>query len=179
MSGPFGPVQALVRGFFGMMGLKNMGQIPDTILGQIQPGIDMEDWWKRSQAYSDPTTYTVTLAAGGSTAISFTTPLIVPSNEVWWVESLIFDVSVPAAAGEFIEECAPVIAYEVNPSTLFGFLTRGISLTGAAANTTHGQLGARDFWLPGGSEIRVYCGRRATATQFTIAAWIRAARFQS
>jgi len=175
MSANSGPIQPIPPGFLSLLQLKNLGRLPDVLIGQVAPSIDMEDWWLRATAQMEASA-SVTTASGGAQVLSYTVPVVVPDDEAWWVESLMVDVFVPAAAGNLIESVAPIIIYNRNAPLQYGFLSSSVNVTGVAGSTNHNLVGSRGFWLPPSSELGIYCGRAVTATTITFTQYLRVAR---
>lgn len=73
----FRPIQTATAGFLSLLGLKNLGRNPDTILGEVRPAVDMNGWWLRGA--SEPY-YQEEVLTAAAQAVDF---LVVPPNE--WV----------------------------------------------------------------------------------------------
>ena len=175
MSQPSGPIQVIPPGFLGLLNLKNLGRLPDTLQGTVQPTVDLEAWWLRATAQDQPQAAQTAVTTGAS-VVSFATPVVVPDDETWWVESVMLDTFIPAAAGNLVENVAPIIIYNRNAPLQYGFLAPAVSAAGSAAATTHNLQGARGFWMPPSSELAVYYGRVNVVTNVTFTQYLRAAR---
>lgn len=68
MSAPSKPIQAALPGFLSLLGVKNLGLNPDTLVGQVAPVLELADWYLRGQMTVLNSVATVAL---GATAANF------------------------------------------------------------------------------------------------------------
>lgn len=81
---PWRPIQAGARGFLALLGLKNMGSLPEFLSEEVRPTLDMEGWYLRDQAQIVSANEGVGTPATRAGAQLF----VVPDNEWWYVHEL-------------------------------------------------------------------------------------------
>lgn len=156
MSLDSGPIQTPAPGFLSLLNLKNKGLLPDVLKGNLQPVVDLAEYFARGAALNITTNYTRVQAAAAVTGfLAFNTPsaIVVPQNETWYVQ----DATVRAlatGAGSVLDEYGfgYQLAGGVNP-----YFVRG-NLNSVSASKTSSVSSAWDFWLPPGSILGVWCG---------------------
>lgn len=90
MSAPSKPVQIIPPGLLGMLQLKNMGRLPDTLMGEYQPTIDMREWLMVANREYLQAVANIPIGSDLSTtfwAFNNPGPIIIPDNEWWYVWS--------------------------------------------------------------------------------------------
>src|SRR5690606_41432045 len=97
MSLDSGPIQTPAPGFLSLLNLKNKGLLPDVLKGNLQPVVDLADYFARGAALNITTNYTRVQAAAAVTGLlAFNTPsaTVVPQTDT----SSAQDVTVRALA---------------------------------------------------------------------------------
>lgn len=97
MSAPSKPVQIIPPGLLGFLGVKNMGQLPDTLLGEYSPSIETGEWLmaanrttiSNANALGAGTFSTAELAGGN--------PITIPDREWWYVWNVSLRFALPNA----------------------------------------------------------------------------------
>jgi len=84
MSSQWGPIQVIPGGLLGLLNIKNRGKNPDTLDSNVVPTIDLTSWWFEARA-EDIGTFTRTPVTGNNGFASWSTPVIVPNGQAWWV----------------------------------------------------------------------------------------------
>lgn len=160
--GPVGPVQVLPPGLLNMLQLKSSGYNPDALKQDIQPTIDMTDWWLRATRKNWGPDNTVLQAAGsvGGILVPLGPGLIQakPGPTAWWY------------VHRATIKCSAITAE--TSQLQFGIIEPG-GAQGSTANDTFHTLGEfrpslaadqawifnqQDFWLPPGSSFGMYVG---------------------
>lgn len=164
MSAPARPIQPQPVPLLSLLGIKNAGVAPDTLLGEVAPSIEMlplyllgkvqanDEGWSRNIAAGTPTGF----AALQDTATG-TRNLAVPASEVWWVDN----VTISVGAGVGGTATGARIAYQNFNGKTFA-LPRSPELTLAAQQTRLQADGG--FWLPPGSILGFYWDSVTVAT---------------
>lgn len=94
----FRPIQPLAPGFLNLLGLKNLGALPNGLIDEVRPVLDMTSWYLNGNELvaSAQDQWQADLGAGplagffqvGSQAITGLNPQTVPDGQLWWVEDL-------------------------------------------------------------------------------------------
>jgi len=165
MSADSGPIQTIPRGLLGLLNLKNVGRLPDVLHGTVQPTIDLTAWWMNALAELDTNIHSNVLSSMGHTMMNFAVnPLVVPNNEVWWVNTYSVEVQLAAGAAELAENIAPLLLINTAGVPRWISLTdTSLTVRGDAAGVAGGVISARGFLAPPGSQLGFYIGRLATA----------------
>jgi hypothetical protein len=149
-----GPIQVIPPGLLGLLNLKNSGRLPNILLDEVQPGIDLEPWWLRAN---------LLLAGLSSDSLAIGTynnfqpftagagAITVPQNQWWFVEwySASF-TTVNQATG--IDLALRFQSLGTPQWTPLG----AIDPEAAIINNARFNLVAKGFWAPPGSDIG-YC----------------------
>jgi len=156
---PNGPVQVTPVGLLGMLSLKTGGQMPDAMRQDIQPGIDMEDWWLRAQRVVDRTNRGITLAAAVINDYVDYSPnaIIVPEQEWWFVHSISVR-STPVGAGDSFYGLRQALAFNSTGTIRFRFVGDPGPTAAITTASVYPTLMAERFWAPPGSRIGFYVG---------------------
>jgi len=81
----YGPLQLIPPGLLGFLQLKNAGKSPSELSSLLQSTMELRDWFFQSTFEQVIQTATITNGSVGFNL--YTTPIIVPSGEYWWVHS--------------------------------------------------------------------------------------------
>lgn len=170
------PIQVIPAGLLGFFNLKNNGQNPVELLEVVQPQLDMRDWYFQSAAEDLPIA-SIALPNGSPGFNAFTTnPLLVPSDEWWYVLELTVRTGNLAAtdassfSGGYITPTTGVFhTYQVGSRT---------SVTGNAGAAFQGCANARGFFVPPDSALAVVIESLLTAATVTFSAHARVARLR-
>jgi hypothetical protein len=156
-----GPIQSPAFGLLGMLALKNRGNLPEVLQDSVQPIIDVDAYYKASQAEYDQTVHTntvVTATAPG--ANGYVAAIRVPQGQTWWVLQYTVEIILPAGAGELIEGAAPILVpNSAVPTQWVGLSDQSVSMTGNAASTNQRIITVGNFWAPSGADLSYYFGR--------------------
>jgi len=156
MSLDTGPIQTPAPGFLSLLNLKNKGLLPDLLRGNLQPVVDLAEYFQRGSLQNITTNYTRVQAAATVTGfLAFNTPsaIVVPQDETWYVESATVR-ALATGAGSVLDEYGFgfQLAGGVNP-----YFIRG-NLNSVSAAKTSSVSAAHEFWLPPGAILGVWCG---------------------
>lgn len=159
---PVGPAQLQPPGLLGLLQLKTGGFVPDALLQDVQPEIDMLGFWLRAARENIRQDYSRSIAGPAELnqvepLLDFpgaTTPLGPGSQEWWYVHS--YNVRVSDTGGAVGTPVYLAPAYN-----LVGGPTGGVSIALVAPMTavpgdTYWPLEARGFWLPPGAQLGVW-----------------------
>jgi hypothetical protein len=180
MSAPSGPIQVIPRGLLSLLQLKNLGRLPDVLLGEVRPQFDIGDYWKQAACdFEGLTLLTNGLPAGSAGLNGYTTALQVANDEVAWVDEYTVEVIVPLGAAESCLNVQPAMRIDANsPQGWLGLTDTNLSVTATAARAAQGIITARNFWVPQGAILGYYVGQVNTATNVTFNGRVRWARLQ-
>lgn len=92
-----GILQVNPNGLLGLLQLKNRGQFPQRLDPNLQPTLELLDWYLQDNA-AQVGESGLAIAAVGATVVP---SLLVPAGEAWWVNDYV--VSAQAAAGQTLE----------------------------------------------------------------------------
>lgn len=158
MSAPSGPIQVIPAGFLGLLQLKNLGRLPDTLMGSVQPTVDMLEMWLRATLTAGLPSGTHALAGPAFAGYTpFTgVAIIVPDSEWWYVES--FSVRTDTiGAGETIQGLAPAIQWNVGGGVKYATLGPLTALVTGTAAGTQAISTSKPFWAPPGAQLGFWC----------------------
>lgn len=165
MAQPSGPIQVIPPGLLGLLNLKNMGRLPDVLINEVQPGIDLQEWWLRANLINQPAPSTDSLVAGSYNSFrSFTAgagAIQVPDREWWFVEWYTASFT---AAGAGNSATSIDLALEFQQAGVSRWTPLGcVEPAQAILNNARWQLVAKSFWVPPGSELGFCVSSVATA----------------
>lgn len=150
-----GPIQVLPAGLLGFLQLKSpAGRNPEVLQGDVQPTIDMLQFYLNQQAIHAVQGATTVAAGSGSGNQLFAGPsIIVPLDEWWFVHMFTVQFS-PLTAGDIVTGFCPMAYLDPNaPSARFHLLGKPLygRPTGGIPVAT-----AFNFWLPPGARLGAY-----------------------
>jgi hypothetical protein len=150
-----GPIQVLPAGLLGFLQLKSpAGRNPDVLTGEVQPGLEMLDFYVNQQSiHAVQGGKTIGLGTGSGNQIFDTPSIVVPLDEFWFVRYFTVQMS-PLTAGDILQGFAPMAYLDPNaPSARFHLLAQPIygRPTGGIPVST-----AFDFWVPPGTQFGAY-----------------------
>lgn len=176
MSLPSKPIQQLAPGFLSLMNLKNTGMLPDTVLGDLQPCIDLEGYFLRGAIVAIAQAVNIGAGSGsgfnpltGGGGINGTVDFTTPNNEWWWVERMTASTT-NLAAGDIMKLAC---AY-TNPAVGALLVGDQVGVNPALANEVV-ACRATDFWVPPGSTVGLF-GQYTIAGAESISVKLRVAR---
>lgn len=104
------PIQSPQAGYLGMLGLKNMGKLPDVAEDNVQPVVDIQPFYTAgNRRYSFGSTNALAAgAAGFENLVATTGTFTVPANKVWILDG--GDAYVEVAAASVFSVGAIVVA---------------------------------------------------------------------
>jgi hypothetical protein len=149
-----GPIQVLPAGLLGLLQLKTpAGRNPQSLLGEVQPGIDMLPLYLNRQAiHAVQAGYTVGIGSG-SGAFAFNSPsLIVPPDEWWYVHHMTVQTSA-LTAGDIFQGLCPAVFLDPNAPSARFHLFANPSYGAPTAGVGTRAAGAHDFYVPPGSSF--------------------------
>jgi hypothetical protein len=149
-----GDIQVIPPGLLGLLNIKNHGQLPNRLLAQVQPGIDLEAWWLRANLQLGSVSSDSKAIGSYNDFASFTAgagAIVVPQTQWWYVEwySATF-VTVNSATG--IDLALRFQSLGTPQWTPLG----AIDPQAAIINNARYNLVAKGIWCPPGSELG-YC----------------------
>jgi len=174
MSRPTGPVQTPVPGFLSLLNLKNVGQLPDELLGTVQPVMDHQGFLQRGSLQNFPTfpgAAQGVLVYRGFVPADAAATLTVPGNEWWWVENL--TIRANAGAGATLDMFAAAFQVPGGSNPFFVVGNQDV----LTAGKTCAMSVAQDFWMPPGSIVGMLVGSIAVAAVQFDTIGFRFARF--
>jgi len=149
---PSGPIQVAPAGLLGFLQLKSpAGRNPTVLFDSVQPTIDLFNFWMQSRVIDD-TVNTQNLVAGSGGFTAWSTPIIVPQGETWFITN--YSILATLAAGDTVTQMRPIVRY--NPLvgvTPFGRLGTDVATSNAASRII---VAAENFWLPPGAELGIF-----------------------
>lgn len=168
MSKPSGPVQTPFPGLLGLLNLKNVGLLPDELLGTLQPIINGEEFMLRGSLQGWNAAATRNFVAGNYNSMTGWTvgSITVPGNECWWVENYTYTVAA-AGAGALLNATRPMFQTPGGTNPSFALGTERQAVTAAEPVIA---VSARDFWLPPGAVLGFWIGQ-VTVNPVDIALW--------
>lgn len=88
MSAPSGPIQVIPPGLLGMLQLKNVGQLPDVLQGNVQPVLELRDWLLHANELYGLASLNQAAGNYDSTMVSMNTPVVIPQGEWWYLHDI-------------------------------------------------------------------------------------------
>jgi len=88
VAGRWGPLQVRASGLLGLLQLKDRGQNPNELVGDVVPTVDMVPWWLRGERERLPEYNGVIAGADDSWQIFQPPGWVSPRTEWWWVEAI-------------------------------------------------------------------------------------------
>jgi len=155
---PSGPIQLIPPGLLGLLQIKSpAGQNPNVLNADVQPGIDLEAWWKRAnrQVWGLNSGVTLPAAAYGNIAQYSPNAIAVPQNQWWFVHSYTTRASVNGGGTAFgLRQgmgwnATGTLRYRALGDVVFDNMT----LTAAMGNVL---MLSENFWMPPGSFLGHY-----------------------
>lgn len=167
------PIQAALRGYLGFFQVKNQGQNPINLRDEVQPVIDLRDWYFASNAME---LQSVNLVVAGGFDGGLLSTLAVPANEMWYVIRYCALTGAMAAADAI--SFGPSVQFEPNTggSVLMDQGTLGDApLAGTAAGRLAGVT-CGGFFAPPGAIFGVIVGECISAGNITLSLRVRAVK---
>jgi hypothetical protein len=126
---PIGPIQTIPPGLLNLLNLKQMGQNPGVLSDQVDPTVELFAWYMRARAQGapgltgqSPPTQVLAIGASPGNFLIGAPNVVVPSNELWYVESMQLFGTLGAAADTMRIACgveqlspAPTDIHQVGP----------------------------------------------------------------
>lgn len=169
MGAPLGPIQQLPAGLTGLLGLKNLGRVPDSLAGFVQPTTDMFQLWLNYGARSNQGVVHGRTLITGENGIRFFSPsaILVPNDEWWFVHQYTVNAVMGLVVGETIQGLAPAMAY--NQAGTIDWCTLGEppwygQIASNAAQAVQVVATAQNFWAPPGAQLGLHLGALVSAT---------------
>jgi len=172
---PVGPIQVAPPGLINLLQLKSSGYNPDAMRQDVQPTVDLEEWWLRAQAQNITTRYRQSVA--GATAVNgffaALSPGLVnlgPGPRAWWYIHTLSVIYVAAAAVTFVNTG---FALRGGPQPAGGAADQSWLLPGryipamGAANLTEIDT-ISGFWLPPNGIVGAYVGATTGAFELDV-----------
>lgn len=176
------PIQNLSTGFLSLLGIKNMGKLPENLPDSVQPVINMAEWYKFAEARQQ---IVQEILGAGSAFTGFLLPLNAipnsqgpPDGEAWWVHEatamLAFDAAEPTVNVFGLMSCA---SFESNAGSTV-LLGNPNTTTGSfSAVPTNGAVicapSIRDFFAPPGTKFGMSATHVSATNAFEARAMIR------
>jgi len=149
---PWRPLNPKADGFLSLLGLKNQGRNPETLNLQLQPTVDLLEWYFQSRLENITATRTVP-DASTSVANFGATSLVVPDREWWWIENYTVRCVTALVATQVIDwQLGYLIPGAANHYVLKGDRSQH---NGSAALTVNPWTHADGFFVPGGAQLVV------------------------
>lgn len=170
-----GPVQRIPSGLLGFFQLKSpSGLNPTWMRNDLQPNIEMFDWYLNTAAQADLAgEHEVTLATGNQGFQDFAAagPILVPQNQFWYVHRFCIITS-PLAAGDTIwhqgairqNPIATQRQWDVGPPN---------KVDAAQAGDRAIWTSSAPFWAMPNDSIGLYVQRNTVTAPRTYAGYIR------
>lgn len=174
----YGPVQVLPKGLLGFLQLKNAGKNPDRLSNTLSPSLDLFEWYMAGTAQDIiPAPATAALPTGSTGFQAFTVnPVIVPQQEIWWVQNF----GVLSSALGATESVGFMCAIQGVPAAVAGtymFGDRRTILTGTATGRV-ARAYANGFWVPPGYTFGAMVEVHEVTTAVTYNGTLRVVRMQ-
>lgn len=166
-----GPLQVIPRGFLGFFQLKNGGVNPTEMPDSLQCVLEMRDWYFNANAETFDVG-SVAVAGGTTGNVAWTSPVIVPNDEFWWVTEYNARTAALLAA-DTSEFC---MCYVAPVGAAQGIYQLGGMSTVKTGPNARAYAFARGFWLPPGAELQLLIASNASAGNITYAGSLRAVR---
>lgn len=144
MRPPQGPIQTLPPGLLSALGLQGVGQLPDVLMGSVQPIIDLtESYLQVARQPLQSSAYTVAAGAGAYSSAFYASDIVIPPTEWWFVHNI--TVVQAAPPGDKIDPGVLGAAYR-QPGGVVGIVAQA-----SLAGLTAGAAGASQF---SGGDVR-------------------------
>lgn len=167
MAAPSGPIQVLPAGLLGLLQLKNSGNNPDTLLGTVQPSVEMLDFWLNTNGYTNNPQIGV-IATPSNVGyqpyldLLTTAPVAVPQHEWWYIHSI--NIQFGLDYGEEAHSVRGVIMVGPGgvPIARQMLVTEALTiqnLSTATADVQYHLKEVRPFWAPPGAVFGLQVGR--------------------
>lgn len=147
------PIQLIPPGLLGLLQLKNNGKNPQELPDQVQAIMEMRDWYM--ECNHETVVQTVDVANGAVGFTAYTTPIIVPATEYWFVEDYTVQTNTALIATSVVSFAAAWRIVTGAVFSQFGVGTPQQLLTGVAAGRGGFAFSDRGFFLPTGAELGI------------------------
>lgn len=160
-----GPIQTIPAGLLGLLELKTLGRLPDALSATVTPTVDMLEFWLRQRSFTNGSTvHGITqTTAPGSPLLFSPTPIVVPENQWWYFHEYSVIAVFTAAAGQQVDNYAPMIMYNRTGTINYATLAPGVSAVSSATQAVAQIVTARDFWANPGSGLGLFFGQIVSA----------------
>ncbi|HEX8802142.1 MAG TPA: hypothetical protein VF772_26200 [Terriglobales bacterium] len=97
-----GAISQIPQGLLSLLQIKEMGRNPDSLAETVQPQVDLGQLWLNrlivdiTTLLTGATVTSVNVPTAGAGTYQFT-PLTVPNNQTWWIESMTVQCTLLAA----------------------------------------------------------------------------------
>jgi len=146
------PIQTPAPGFLSLLNLKNLGVLPDSMLDQVQGGIDLEQYYLRGNLQIlAPNTATMPVGAtpggfnslNGGGGLQGNVDWTVPQNQTWYLDNLTFRTAQLTAGDRIFITPGYILASN--------FFATGTERGGVVALQDVVVGFSEGFWLPPGA----------------------------
>jgi len=170
-----GPIQTIPKGLLSLLNLKQMGQNPGNLLGDVYPTLDLRDQYMQYLAVNQTALIggvaTMNLATASPGIRNFTTGNpVVPNGQTWYVfDYTVFGSLLPA-------ETLSLVPIFQEPGTGGGEYAVGPPSVDVITARARGFCTKADkpFWLAPGTNLAIHVLDDLTAATITINACYRA-----
>jgi hypothetical protein len=175
---PIQPIQVIPNGLMGLLQLKSLGQLPSILQTQVQPSLEMRDWYTQSRQVTQSTLLgAVPTIVGGMTTVGiagFTPTVGPPVGFVWWVEQLTVTGQFAAAADTIRCLLVKTLSTSSTKDALGVDYTDNVN-----ARTRQYVIKAdRAFWMRPGESIAVQVNDILTASNVPASLFLQATPMQ-
>jgi len=146
---PSKPIQGYPLGFLSLLGLKNLGKLPDTLIDEVRGTFDLQEWYLRGA--KEVVVPAVTVAATGGTQSIAVAGSLVPEGEAWYIHNFgvhVFCAAPPATFDWWVE----LLIVDRNGFYRSG-VTRTVPLSAAGGCSLMTML--QNFWLYTGERLQI------------------------
>lgn len=158
---PWRPIQPNAAGLLSLLGLKNLGRQPESLLETVQPSMEMFRFFTEGRAEFVGGSFSVPMA-GNYNATGFTsTDLQVPEGELWYVHHYHCEVYVIANGGTQVLTCEGLRSAILLPGTIPGSSFSGPTITSDMQGPFRNTSPPVDLVLGGGSISDVFVPARS------------------
>jgi len=166
---PSGPIQLIPPGLLGLLQIKSpAGQNPNVLNADVQPVMDIHEYWLRANRQVWALNSGITLAAGTYNTFTALSPngIDCPQNQWWYVHSVTMTFTVGAASSYVMGN----LAMRWNSVGTIRWRTLGAPSRPGTLTSADGEIAyrAEDFWMPPGSSLGVNVGIIAGAAGLAI-----------
>lgn len=188
MGAPLGPIGLIPPGLTNLLAIKQLGRLPDQLLGDYQPSIELRDWMFEGRREDEQSIFALTstlrtaslttgaagfqiLDANGNVA----TPAQVPNGQIWYVEQFTC-TAFNVASGDSIRFAPGILA----PTELMP-LAVGPETQDTSAARVHWCVAwvPRAFWAPPGTQFGVILSDILSVGGIQVRGTMRATRMQA